>query len=538
MSKFSLLNSLPLELVLNILDHVSDYETLLKCREVCHNLKDLVDQTPTLQYTINLAVAGQESCCANVDSPAALLNALKRHQNAWDELKWSRQSRLPMRSGGLWELYGGVLAQSDEKGGISFIRLPSDLRSIEEKQWSLGPSFPCSVRDFAMDLSQDLLLLIEKPHWVGQTADHTYRLHIRTLTTGEPHPEAKGGTILSNIQTFRDEDTSYTIQISGHYVGVLFNSVHVDGTELVIWDWKTSQVQMHLVGNQIRSFSFLSQAFVVICLFREVDDGDYVPVLLIVDVEKETERPQRPSDVQYSFSFHFPHLEEDVHQLAFQIQSDPVPLWQAHRDPRVPFYMDKNNSLYVVSLWVQVEDAVRCVTTLVPSTTFLACINGVDSKDPADHKVDFVWDFWGPRGTRMIEPAQPHSIVWVCYVYGSKYVVSETGENASLSIKIYDFNQLALKRGLSTAPHTQTTASSAKLLQHDVSLGQQTQYQIFPTLLEGGDIFEEDVQTFLPYRSRTLALPFNYKCSVMCSEDSIIIVDSRLDHREYTLLTF
>jgi hypothetical protein len=128
-------------------------------------LKGLVDQTPTLQCTINLAIAGQESCSANIESPAALLDALKRHQNAWDELKWSRQSRLPMRSGGLWELYGGVLAQSDEEGGIYFFRLPSDLRSIEEKQWSLGPSLSCPVRDFGMDPSQDLLLLIESPRW-------------------------------------------------------------------------------------------------------------------------------------------------------------------------------------------------------------------------------------------------------------------------------------------------------------------------------------------------------------------------------------
>lgn len=33
-TEFSLLNSLPLELVLNILDHVLDYKTLLNCREV------------------------------------------------------------------------------------------------------------------------------------------------------------------------------------------------------------------------------------------------------------------------------------------------------------------------------------------------------------------------------------------------------------------------------------------------------------------------------------------------------------------------
>lgn len=295
----------------------------------------------------------------------------------------------------------------------------------------------------------------------------------------------------------------------------------------------------------------------MICLFREYDDGECTPVLLVVDFEKESERRQSASDVQYSFSFHYPHLLGDVQPIAFQIQSDPAPLWQARRDPCVPFHIDKNNSLYVVSLWVQVEDAVRCVTTLVPSTTLLTCINGLNSKGLAHNEVDFDWDLWGPRGTRMLVPAQPHSSIWVCYVYGSKYVVSETDQNggsSSLSIKIYDFNQLALKRGLSTEPHTQTTASSANHLQHGVSLDQQTQYQIFPTLLEGGDIFEEDVQTFLPYRSRTLALPFNYNCSVLCSEDSIIIVDvsvyvrtiwfalkiqqSRHERREYTILTF
>ena len=69
-----------------------------------------------------------------------------------------------MESGGLWELYGGVLAQSTEEGTLTFIQLPSDLRSIEEEVWTLG-NFGLVVRDFGMDPSQDLLVLIQSPDW-------------------------------------------------------------------------------------------------------------------------------------------------------------------------------------------------------------------------------------------------------------------------------------------------------------------------------------------------------------------------------------
>ena len=118
-----------------------------------------------MQYTFELAAAGQvngpESSAA---SSASRLEALKKHQSSWDNLKWSRELCIPMESGGLWELYGGVLAQSTAEGTLTFLQLPSDLRSIEEKVWTLG-KFGFVVRDFGMDPSQDLLVLIQSPDW-------------------------------------------------------------------------------------------------------------------------------------------------------------------------------------------------------------------------------------------------------------------------------------------------------------------------------------------------------------------------------------
>lgn len=118
-----------------------------------------------MQYTIELAAAGQvngpETSGA---SSASRLEALKKHQASWDSLKWSRELRIPMEGGGLWELYGGVLAQSTAEGTLTFMQLPSDLRSIEEKVWTLG-NLGLVVRDFGMDPSQNLLVLIQSPDW-------------------------------------------------------------------------------------------------------------------------------------------------------------------------------------------------------------------------------------------------------------------------------------------------------------------------------------------------------------------------------------
>ena len=118
-----------------------------------------------MQYAIELAAAGQVNGPeTSGTSSASRLEALKKHQSSWDNLKWSRELRIPMKGGGLWELYGGVLAQSTAEGTLTFTQLPSDLKSIEEKVWTLR-NLGVVVRDFGMDPSQDLLVLIQSPDW-------------------------------------------------------------------------------------------------------------------------------------------------------------------------------------------------------------------------------------------------------------------------------------------------------------------------------------------------------------------------------------
>lgn len=121
--------------------------------------------TASLQYIIELALAKQIDGPLSTAPSSGRLELLKNHQSAWENLEWSREVKIPMENGGLWELYGGVLAQSKDDGAIVFHQLPSDLRSIDAKTWTVGPDFGMIVRDFAMDSSQDLLVLIESPDW-------------------------------------------------------------------------------------------------------------------------------------------------------------------------------------------------------------------------------------------------------------------------------------------------------------------------------------------------------------------------------------
>lgn len=216
-----------------------------------------------MQYQLDLATAGLEDGPPAGGPLAQRHEALRKYTDAWNQLKWSKQIEVPMSRSGLWELFGGVLGQNTPKGGFTFTRLPSVLRGIEEKTWTV-PKPGIELRDFTMDPGQDLLVLIEKPRWYvwpfryvfgfhdlylyrdGPTADRKHHLHLLSLqkSPGSTHPLAKGGADLSHIQNLRDVSISYTIQIAGDFIGLLISSDHVGGHEFLVWDWKCGQLKL------------------------------------------------------------------------------------------------------------------------------------------------------------------------------------------------------------------------------------------------------------------------------------------------------
>ena len=88
------------------------------------------------------------------------LKLLRRYEASWKNILWNEHNTILSPVGGVWELYGNVWAHSRGSDTIDFVQLPSRLRGIPMRQWTL--TFDFAVRDFSMDPSQDLLAAIEK----------------------------------------------------------------------------------------------------------------------------------------------------------------------------------------------------------------------------------------------------------------------------------------------------------------------------------------------------------------------------------------
>lgn len=168
----------------------------------------------------------------------------------------------------VWELFGGVLAlglvEGNQVRGLSFTQLPSAVgsRFREERTW-VHSELEVDIRDFGMDPSQDLLVLISVAlhgsvichHPCVSLTSHIhraighpemeFRLHLRSLSTGKNHPYATDGVLSCRPEVYNME-SGFVIQVMGDYVGVLFHPPLRPGfvfrDQLFIWNWKTGKL--------------------------------------------------------------------------------------------------------------------------------------------------------------------------------------------------------------------------------------------------------------------------------------------------------
>ena len=93
------------------------------------------------------------------------LELLRRYEASWKNIEWNEDNTQAfthsVRDRNPGKLYGNVWAHRREleRDAIDFVQLPSRLRRIPMRQWTLR--FDFSVQNFGMDPCQDLLVMIE-----------------------------------------------------------------------------------------------------------------------------------------------------------------------------------------------------------------------------------------------------------------------------------------------------------------------------------------------------------------------------------------
>ncbi|KAE9402526.1 hypothetical protein BT96DRAFT_991162 [Gymnopus androsaceus JB14] len=523
-------DALPTEIIIRIFTEL-DARSLLRCKLVCKRLRDIIGETAGLIYIIALAIAGQQDGRISSSSAVERLEMLRIHQAHWAELRWSKKSEYPMQAihNGIWKLCGNILAHLDIDGNLNFVQIPSAYRNIPEREWTVMVS-PRRIRDFGIDPGQDLLVLLRR------VTGPLHRIWIQTMSTAEKHPLAIGSGVIDYCHSFRRR-TSYSIEISLDYVGILFHGYNdaVEG-ELIIWEWKTGCKKLHLASIGLQSFCFLSERHVLLSLLTSLGADNRVE-LLVVDFEQEGPVRQACPDVTHGLKLPLPAFEGSVHLDFLTTKSYPPPSWAPFSDLDVPFHIAQEERLLVMSLWMRKNTLVDHLILVVPHCTLLSRI---DLSGPILNSSPLAWDAWGPTGSRMMHyrPNQDSDSP-ACDIYGTKYLISEC-RSSKFIVHLFDFNQCALKSAISKGHKI------SEMDIFDITMGSlecdSSLCVTAPSIFQAGDIFREEVRTYLPYRwmAKEISVTSSSACGTMFSEDSIIVVyfDESTDTGGYHIFSF
>ncbi|OAX33887.1 hypothetical protein K503DRAFT_859518 [Rhizopogon vinicolor AM-OR11-026] len=475
-----LLTSLSNEIIRRILSHL-DWRTLLVLKHVCNALHSIVEGSPAVQYTIELAVSGMEDGPPGGLTAASRLVLLKERNSSWEVLKWV-ETRIPLpgKVDIIWELCGGVFAHSNKSGSaLRLHRLPSQYRNIDERSWTIP--LPSDTKDFIMDPAQDLIALVEKPTLLPNDYGRSkirVRIRLRSLTAGHAHPSAVD-TVLVHDLVMGDRRLDLTLQLCGNLLGVLFVCRSGSTPELAVWNWKIGKLVLSRCSRDIATFMFLNSHLLLVGTVMNIVTEATEPRLFIVDISRPSDKKLSLSE-DYVCAFAYPCFDADVTPTTISIRSDPSADWKPNPEARLPFSTARWHRLFIVTTWVQRGRRIISHDLFVPAELLLSHVTAL------------------PPGTRlMLSP--PHSFVWTNYVFGTK------------PTEVWDFNQLAMKRVATSGVHNDNI------------------HNVYHATLTKDKIFIDKIRTSLPYSVTKLALP---PCSseestytdAMCTEDNILLV--------------
>lgn len=292
----------------------------------------------------------------------------------------------------------------------------------------------------------------------------------------------------------------------------------------------------YITGDEARAFSFLSDTLVLFCVLNRAIDEE--PKLAVVDFAQSTAagEPQNILAMSEITFFGCPAFCDSAGIVEFGVRADPAPAWRPDAQSNLPFHLSRNNRIYVVTLWIQVAVNVlpHWVNIFVPSKTLISALEDFSKVRKDSDDLTIPWERWGPHGTRLLMSNVPQSSVWVCYVYGTRYVALEPHQAGKDKVwcRVFDFNDLPTRRGVLDVKPDNIITQDHRRGMISPWISEEVVYQAGPLTVEASRIFKNDVTTSLPFRWKSVELNFSAtqrKCAVMCSEDNVIVMDVRTE---------
>lgn len=230
---------------------------------------------------------------------------------------------------------------------------------------------------------------------------------------------------------------------------------------------------------------------------------------MLIDFKAEDETKKPLSQVRHSMKLCYPNRVAGAAVMQFNISCEPTPGWTPGKDDTTPFFIARENRVFTVSMLIQ-QQREFAFDHFIPLSAFKKCLDRLD----ASLGQQLEWLDWAPTETRLIRTPLPASDVWVCFAYGSRSIGREIIRKLGrvcFSVVVYDFNQLLLRRdearGKEAIPGSYSRINKPSVIRNDT-------------------VWEEPVETALPYRRYSKVLPIQPGGhSLMCTADNLVLVD-------------
>ncbi|QRW05627.1 F-box protein [Ceratobasidium sp. AG-Ba] len=559
---------LPDETLLHILCRTKP-ASIAKCRQVCRFLWKLIDASAELHYLIELERLGYvPPAQPRLDlTYNEKIELLRTHKSNWDSISTIKPTRYRLQTSSVgftstYDFYGGVYARGSTLNSLGsatrrmeLYQLASVNKGTEYKQW-VHEDIGVDTRDFAMEPDFDLLVLLElseqKPI-IGATTQGApniqqfFNVHLRSLRTCGPHPDATRPIINHSLCTFGRTSWSFYFQIVGKYLAVMFltgidqqDENHT--SQLRVWDWTTGNevTYVDIVSAQSRSFAFLSDQLIV--LPRQVantgrsrsNTARGLGMLNLFTFDPPNGSSPAPH-ARHIATLGLPPLPDDVMSISnLSCRSDPAPSpstqsasWDRRR-PRL-FELAPTNRILCLRTELTVIDTTRGQFAISDGTLFVPFM---DILDAAAHlykqsePTEIPWDDWAQK-TTWLDTSELHTGN-ECYVFGQRVVTTgldtsnqdNDGEEDDIpqrrSIAMLDFEpaRLSLRTELLDPQHE---AILADLSDHDI---------LWQTFL--GEGVERKANTPLAIQTSRIRQRLTSAFYVMIDDEHIVLVLSRL----------
>ncbi|KAG1876399.1 hypothetical protein F4604DRAFT_1622086 [Suillus subluteus] len=395
---------LPSELLHHTLSFLDSHD-LVRVRKTCKTLKEVVDDSEMLQYTIDLGYFQMNPGGSSEEDvpPAMRRERLRLHDAARQHVEFKLKRTLPLPMSGLARVdaFGGGIYGSAGENCIHFVRLPPDASDSGDLSHSHDWSHPvdtANLANFTFCAAQDLLVVVARS---PDLRSHAYEIHLKSLTTNDTHPDAAQPFLKALDKHDIDHKILNTVgcakvQIIRNYVSMLSwaDIANVDALySIQMWDWKSKKgYQFNLsFPHDISDYSFITEdKFLVFFTSGSMK---------IYSIDDKSKLPQCTATIS------LPSLVDDFSYTDVFISEHPTPssMFPEFRrsHPSCSFHPSADDGLIAILVWVTRTNTdhslyyrfvVRRSAILELESLYVRTYNQIlDSILP--------WSMWGPQHT-------------------------------------------------------------------------------------------------------------------------------------------